>query len=63
MGRWAKALLAVLLGNLVYFTLMPKLPVPARHVPFRLDLGLVVDCSVCTVVFLLVSLVWRRRDG
>jgi len=61
-GRWAKALLAVLLGNLAYFAVMPKLPASARHVPFRLDLGLLLDCCVCTVVFVLVSLAWRRRD-
>jgi len=62
-GRWAKALLAVLLGNLVYFTLMPRLPIAARHVPFRLDLGLLVDCCLCAVVFVLVSLAGRRRGG
>jgi hypothetical protein len=62
MGRWGRALLAVLLGNLLYFALMPKLPVSARHVPFRLDLGLLLDCCVCTVAFVLVSLIWRRRS-
>jgi hypothetical protein len=61
-GRWAKALLAVLLGNLAYFMLMPRLPLAARHVPFRLDLGLLLDCCLCTAVFLLLSLAWRRRD-
>ena len=61
MGRWARALLAVLLGNLAYFMLMPRLPLAARHVPFRLDLGLLVDCCLCTAVFLLLSLAWRRR--
>jgi len=60
-GRWARALLAVLLGNLAYFMLMPRLPLAARHVPFRLDLGLLVDCCLCTAVFLLLSLAWRRR--
>jgi hypothetical protein len=60
--KWAKALLAVLLGNLAYFAVMPKLPLPLRHVPFRLDLGLLLDCCFCTVVFLLVSRVWRHRD-
>jgi len=60
--RWGRALLAVLLGNLVYFTLSPKLPVSARHVPFRLDLGLLLDCCLCTVAFLLVSLAWHGRD-
>ena len=61
MGRWAKALLAVLLGNLMYFTLMPRLPIAARHVPFRLDLGLLVDCCLCTAVFVMLSLARRRR--
>jgi len=59
---WAKALLAVLLGNLAYFSVMPKLPASARHVPFRLDLGLLVDCCLCTGAFVLVNLAWRRRD-
>jgi len=53
--------LAVLLGNLAYFAIMPKLPASARHVPFRLDLGLLLDCCLCTVAFVLVSLAWRRR--
>ena len=61
MGRWPKALLAVLLGNLAYFTLMPRLPIAARHVPFRLDLGLLVDCCLCTAVFVLLSLARRRK--
>lgn len=59
MQRWARALLAVLLGNLVYFAIMPKLPSAARHVPFRPDLGLLLDCLICTVVFVLLSLAWR----
>jgi hypothetical protein len=59
---WKKALLAVLLGNLVYFAVRPKLPLSLRHVPFRLDLGLLLDCCFCTVVFVLVNLAWRHRD-
>jgi hypothetical protein len=55
-------LLAVLLGNLAYFAVMPKLPASLRHVPFRLDLGLVLDCCLCTVVYVVVSLGWRHRD-
>jgi hypothetical protein len=58
--RWARALLAVLVGNLLYFAVMPKLPAAARHVPFRLDLGLLLDCCLCTVVWLLLSLARRR---
>ncbi len=59
---WARALLAVLLGNLAYFAIMPKLPAAARHVPFQLDLGLLLDCCICTVAFVLVNLAWRHRD-
>ena len=59
---WAKALLAVLLGNLIYFALVPTLPASARHVPFHLDFGLLLDCCICTVVFVLVNLAWRGRD-
>jgi hypothetical protein len=61
--RWARALVAVLLGNLAYFAIMPKLPAAARHVPFRLDLGLLLDGCMCTVAFVLVSLASRGRDG
>jgi len=61
MDRWARALLAVLVGNLAYFAIMPKLPASAQHVPFRLDQGLLLDCCLCTVAFALVSLAWRRR--
>jgi hypothetical protein len=57
--RWARALLAVLLGNLAYFAAMPRLPAVARHVPFRPDLGLLLDCLICTAVFVLLSLAWR----
>jgi hypothetical protein len=59
---WAKAMLPVLLGNLAYFSVMPRLPASLRHVPFRLDLGLLVDCCVCTIAFILVNVAWRRRD-
>jgi len=54
--------LAVLLGNLAYFAIRPKLPASGQHVLFRLDLGLLLDCCLCTVAFVLVSLAWRRRD-
>jgi hypothetical protein len=43
------ALVAVLAGNAAYFLLMPKLPLPVRHVPFRIDLGLAVDACFCLV--------------
>lgn len=60
MGKWARALLAVLVGNLLYFAFMPKLPAALRHVPFRPDLGLLVDICVCTVVWLLLNFLGTR---
>jgi hypothetical protein len=61
MGKWARALLAVLLGNLIYFGVMPRLPAALRHVPFRFDVGLLLDIILCTVVWILLNLVARRR--
>ncbi|HEY3929519.1 MAG TPA: hypothetical protein VGL89_14185 [Candidatus Koribacter sp.] len=58
--RWLKALAAVLLGNLVYFLLMPHLPPAARHHPERLDWGLLVDFWFCVAFFGLIDLAARK---
>jgi hypothetical protein len=50
-SNFVHALVAVLAGNAVYFLLMPYLPSGARHVPSRMDLGLVVDFWLCLVFF------------
>jgi len=47
-------LLAVVLGNVVYFLLAPSLPPVARHHPFRLDLGMVLDFWFCLVAYGLI---------
>ena len=58
------ALVAVLAGNAAYFLLVRYLPPVARHVPFRVDLGLVVDFWFCLVVFGIIKTVaGRRRDS
>ncbi len=57
------ALIAVVGGNVLYFLLMPLLPPLVRHVPFRLDLGLVVDFWFCLVVFGIVKTVSGRKHG
>lgn len=49
------ALAAVLAGNAVYFLLEKYLPVWARHVGFRTDLGTLVDFCFCLVVFGLIK--------
>jgi len=62
--NFVHALIAVLAGNAVYFLLMPHLPPGAKHVPFRMDLGLVVDFWFCLVVFGVIKTVdgWRRKS-
>ena len=57
MKNFAQALIAVLAGNAAYFLLLPYLPVPARHVPFRTDLGLLVDAGFCLVALAVTKLV------
>jgi hypothetical protein len=61
-ANFAHALLAVLVGNAAYFLLGRYLPPGARHVPFQIDLGLVVDFWFCLVVFGLIKTIgaWTR---
>jgi hypothetical protein len=49
--KWLKYLAAILLGNGLYFALNPYLPEAARHHPFKLDLGTLVDFWLCLVVY------------
>jgi hypothetical protein len=56
-----QALLAIILGNLVYFALIPSLPPVARHHPFHLDLGLILDFWFCLVAYGLIRTARRWR--
>ena len=49
-----QAFLAVVLGNVVYFVIAPSLPAVARHHPFHMDLGIVVDFWFCLVAYGLI---------
>jgi hypothetical protein len=60
-ANFIHALAAVLAGNVAYFLLMKYLPPRARHVPFQIDLGLVVDLWLCLAAFGLIKTVARRR--
>lgn len=44
-----QSFIAVVLGNVVYFLLMPHLPAAARHDPAKLDLGVIIDFWFCLV--------------
>jgi len=60
-ANFIHALVAVLAGNAVYFLLMPYLPPGAKHVPFRMDLGLVVDFLFCLAAFGIIKTVAGLR--
>jgi hypothetical protein len=61
--NFAQALIAVLAGNAAYFLLLPYLPLPARHVPFRTDLGLLVDACFCLIALAVTKLVSGWKPG
>lgn len=61
--RWIKYLIAIVVGNVIYFSLESRLPPVAQHHPYHPDFGMFVDLWVCVVVYglleLLVSLAKR----
>ena len=59
--NFLQALLAIILGNVVYFALLPTLPLVARHHPFGVDLGMVLDFWMCLVIYGLIRTVRKWR--
>lgn len=59
------SLAAVVLGNIIYFLLMPHLPPAAQHRSTRVlpDLGLVIDFWICLVIYGIISFVVRSHLG
>jgi len=58
-----KFLVAILLGNALYFALCPYLPPAARNAAAGFGLGTVVDFWFCLAVYGLLELgVFFRRD-
>ncbi len=60
--RWLKSLIAVVLGNGLYFSLSPHLPPAARHRPTVLDWGVVIDFWFCLFVYGLLDLAEFLRN-
>jgi len=56
-----QTLLAILLGNVVYFALIPSLPPVARHRPFHMDLGMILDFWFCLVAYGLIRTARKWR--
>jgi hypothetical protein len=52
--NWLRMVLAVLLGNLIYFAAEPFLPQPFAHHLYEVDAGLVLDFAICVVAYLLL---------
>jgi hypothetical protein len=59
--NFLQALLAIILGNVVYFVLVPSLPPVARHHPFHLDLGMILDFWFCLVAYGLIRTARKWR--
>ena len=62
LARILKALIAVVVGNAIYFLLlMPLLPPAGRHGIARLDFGLLIDFWVCLLAFGVIELIVKVR--
>jgi hypothetical protein len=59
--NFLQALLAIILGNVVYFVLAPSFPAIARHHPFRPDLGMAIDFWFCLVAYGLIRTARKWR--
>ena len=59
--NFLQALLAIILGNIVYFALIPSLPSAAHHRPMHLDLGMVLDFWFCLVAYGLIRTARKWR--
>ena len=53
-NNWMRMLLAILLGNVIYFAVEPYLPEPLVHNLYNVDAGLGMDFAVCTGIYLLL---------
>jgi hypothetical protein len=62
LSSWIKYLVAIVLGQALYFAVAPHLPRAAQHERFQFDLGTVVDFWFCLFFYGLIELfVFLRR--
>ena len=54
--KWLKYLVAIILGQALYFTVLPYLPLAAQHQRNKFDLGTLVDFWFCLMVYGLMEL-------
>ena len=56
-----EAFLAIVLGNVAYFLLLPSFPPAARHQPTHLDLGMLIDFWFCLAAYGLIRTARRWK--
>jgi hypothetical protein len=54
-----RSLLAIVAGNLIYYSMMRFLPAPLQHQIYRVDLGLALDFCLCVACYALVKRIWQ----
>ena len=52
--NWMKMLLAILVGNVIYFAVQTVLPEELTHELYKVDSGLILDFGLCLVIYLLL---------
>jgi hypothetical protein len=64
-AKLLKFLVAILLGNALYFALSPQLPPVAQHRSWTVDLGTVIDFWICLLIYGLLELgaSYRRNNA
>jgi hypothetical protein len=50
-ARLLRYLIAIVMGNAIYFGIMSHLPPRAQHQPFQIDWGLAVDFWICVACY------------
>ncbi|MEO8349353.1 MAG: hypothetical protein ABI610_10605 [Acidobacteriota bacterium] len=61
--RWIEYLVAVLVGNAIYFlVLFPALPQGLRHEPLRMDAGLLLAFLCCVGVYGVIRMASRHAQ-
>src|SRR5882724_12744638 len=64
MKNFAHSLAAVIVGNLLYFFVMPDLPRAAQHISRSFDLGMAVDFFFCLAVLgIIKAIAWRMQGS
>jgi len=56
-----QAFVAIVLGSVVYFLLLPSLPPAARHQPIHVDLGMLIDFWFCLAAYGLIRTARRWK--